>query len=114
MFVIPADRKLDSKGGDTAYEDKEKSPAVEQAEQMLAESAAWMKENTGELKFHGFRYLCIIAASEGMTPGEKQFLYRVAEMTGIPRNVAGDLIHEVMTRFVGKKVSGATAVQNLK
>jgi hypothetical protein len=87
---------------------------VAQAEQMLAQSAAWMKENAGEVKFHGFRYLCIIAASEGMTTGEEQLLYHVAEMTGIPRNVARDLIHEAMTRFAGKKTSGATAVRNLK
>jgi len=87
---------------------------VAQAEQLLAESAAWMKENTGELKFIGFRYLCIIAAAEGMTVGEEQLLYRIAEMTGIPRKAAGELIHEVMTNFAGKKPPGASPVQQLK
>jgi hypothetical protein len=87
---------------------------AEQAEQLLAESASWMKENAGELKFHGFRYLCIIAASEGMTEGEQQFLYRVAEMTGIPKKVAEDLLHEVMTNFAGKKLSGTTTLQQFK
>lgn len=87
---------------------------VEQAEQMLAASAAWMKENTGELRFAGFRYLCIIAVAEGMTPTEEQLLYRIAEMTGIPRKAAADLIHEVMTQFAGKKSAGGTAAQKLK
>jgi Zn-dependent protease with chaperone function len=85
-----------------------------QAENMLAESAAWMRENTGELKFHGFRYLCIIAAAEGMTPGEEQLLYHIAEMTGIPRKAAGDLIHEVMTNFAGKGRGGSSTVHELK
>ncbi len=87
---------------------------VAQAEQMLAESAAWMKENTGELKYNGFRYLCIIATVEGMTAGEEQLLYRIAEMTGIPRKAAGELINESMTHFAGKKLPAATNIQKLK
>jgi len=80
---------------------------VVQAEQMLAESAAWMKENAGELKFNGFRYLCIIAVSEGMTQGETDLLYRIAEMTGIPEKAAGEIIHEIMTNFSKKKTQSA-------
>ena len=87
---------------------------VAQAEQMLAESAAWMKENTGELKFGGYRYLCIIAAIEGMTPSEEKLLYRIAEMVGIPRKAAGDLIHEVITKFAGKSAASTTGPQRLK
>ena len=87
---------------------------VAQAEQMLAESAAWMKENTGEQRFHGFRYLCIIAAAEGMTDGEEQLLYRIADLTGIPRKAADDLIHETLTHFAGKKCGGASTIQKLK
>jgi len=87
---------------------------VAQAEQLLADSAAWMKENTGELKFAGFRYLCIIAALEGMNAGEKHLLYRIAEMTGIPRKAADDLIHETMTQVAGKKLSGGATIQKLK
>jgi hypothetical protein len=87
---------------------------VTQAEQMLADSAAWMKENAGELKFNGFRFLCIIAVLEGMTAGEEQLLYRIADMTGIPRRAAGDLIHEMMADFAGKKLPGRTPVQKLK
>ena len=87
---------------------------VAQAEQMLADSTAWMRENTGELRFNGFRYLAIIAAAEGMTPGEEQLLYRIAEMTDIPRKAADGLIHEVLTNFAGKKVSRASTIQKLK
>jgi hypothetical protein len=87
---------------------------VEQAEQMLTESAAWMKENTGEAKFVGFRYLCMIAAIEGMASEEERLLYRISDMTGIPRKAAGELLHESMTRFAGKKSSALTAVHNLK
>ena len=86
---------------------------VAQAEEMFAASAAWMRENTGELKFNGFRYLAIIAALEGMTPEEDKLLHRMAEMTGIPRKAAADLIHEIMTSFASKKVSGGSFIQKL-
>jgi hypothetical protein len=78
-----------------------------QAEQLLAESAAWMKENAGEMKFSGFRYLCIIAAAEGLTQCETDLLYRIAEMSGIPQKVAGELIYEIMTNFAKKKTQSA-------
>lgn len=87
---------------------------VAQAEEMFAASAAWMRDNTGELKFNGFRYLAIIAALEGMTSEEETLLYRMAEMTGIPRKAAADLIHEIMTNFASKKVTGGTLIQKLK
>ena len=87
---------------------------VAQAEEMFAASAAWMRENTGELKFNGFRYLAIIAALEGMTPGEEALLYRMAEMTGIPRKAAADLIHEILTSFASKKVPGGNLIQKLR
>ncbi|MEI6781421.1 MAG: M48 family metallopeptidase [Verrucomicrobiota bacterium] len=88
--------------------------SVAQAEKMLAESAAWIKENTGEVRFNGFRYLCIIAAVEGMTLGEEHLLYRIAEMAGIPRRAAGDLIHEVLTNFAPKIKAVGGAMQRLK
>ena len=74
----------------------------------------WMKENTGEVRFQGFKYLCIIAVVEGMTPGEEQLLHRIAEMTGIPRKVAGDLIHEVLTHFARKTTAVGGSMQTLK
>jgi hypothetical protein len=80
---------------------------VAQAEQMLAESAAWMKENAGELKFNAFRYLAIIAAAEGMTASESDLLYRIADMSGIPHKVAAELIHEIMTNYARKKNASA-------
>ena len=88
--------------------------SVAQAEQMLAESSAWMKENTGEVRFVGFKYLCIIAIAEGLTPAEEQLLYRIAEMTGIPGKVAGDLIHEVLTHFARKTTTVGGSMQTLK
>jgi hypothetical protein len=58
---------------------------VARAEQMLDESAAWMRENTGEIRYTAFKNLCIIAAVESLTPSEDELLHRIAEMTGIPR-----------------------------
>jgi Zn-dependent protease with chaperone function len=87
---------------------------VEQAERMLAESALWIKENTGDLRLKGFRYLCIIAIAEGMTPEEEKLLYRIAEMAGIPRKAARDMIHEILTHFAGKKLGGMTTIEKLK
>ena len=88
--------------------------SVAQAEQMLAESAAWMRENTGDLRLNGFRYLAIIAVSEGMTQKEEELLHRIAEMTGIPRKAAAEMIHEMMTNFAPKKNSGASLGLRLK
>lgn len=87
---------------------------VAQAEQMLAESAAWMKENTGEIRYTAFKYLCIIAVVESMTPAEEQLLHRIAEMTGIPRRAADEIIHEVITQFAAKKTAPSSSIQRLK
>lgn len=87
---------------------------VAQAEQLLAESAEWMKENAGELKFIGFRYLCIIASAEGMTPAEDQLLHRIAAMSGIPPKAASEVIHDILTNFATKRLNNPTGVLKLK
>jgi hypothetical protein len=81
---------------------------VPQAEELLASSAAWLREHAGAEKFAGFRYLCLIAVAEGLTAGEQELLNRIADLTGIPRKAAGEILHEAMKTFAGKK-SAATA-----
>ena len=87
---------------------------VAQAEALLAESAAWMKDNAGELKFKGFRCLCLIAAAEGMTEDELELLHRIAGQTGIPPKAARELIHEIITQFAPKKAAPPGAVLKLQ
>ena len=88
--------------------------SVAQAEALLAASAAWLQEHGGEDKFAGFRGLCVIAVAEGLTAGEEELLHRIAGMTGIPRKVAGELLHEVMKAYASKKAAGQAGALKLR
>lgn len=71
------------------------------ARELLASSAAWMKENAGEERFICLRYLMLIAAVNGsIHPGEEALLMEVSEMLGIPSAVTRKEMYEIVARFL--------------
>ena len=90
------------------------STTVAQAEQMPAESVAWMRGNTGEIRHTAFKHLRILGAVGSLTPAEAELRRRIAEVTGIPRRAASEIIHDVITRFASKRMASAPSAQSLK
>jgi hypothetical protein len=73
--------------------------SVTQAKEMLARSAAWLKDNAGEERFTAFRYLALIAAVDGKVhPGEEAFLMETAPLLGIPQGAARKELYQILTR----------------
>jgi uncharacterized tellurite resistance protein B-like protein len=71
---------------------------------MLTESAAWLKENSGEERFIAYRILVGIAAVDGeLSSKEEEFLCKVADHLDIPSKAAKDIIRQIVSKYVKAK-----------
>src|SRR5439155_12405807 len=92
-----------------------KITSVEQAEQMLAQSAAWLRENAGEERFVVFRYLTHIAAVDGTLRGrEEAFVLHAAEMLGIPTKAAKETLYRSLAARLATHRSERSPMASLK
>ena len=68
-----------------------------QAEQILAESAAWLRDNAGSERYDLLRGIAHVTASDGrLSQAERTFLKRCAEMLGIPARTADEIAFETL------------------
>ena len=68
-----------------------------QAEEILAASAAWLRENAGSERYDLLRGIAHVTASDGrLSPAERAFLKRCADMLGIPARTADELAFETL------------------
>lgn len=77
-----------------------------QAQEALAESTSWMKENGGEDVFLAFQLLTGVASADGAVHAEREaLLLSIAETMGIPQAAARDRIYESIGFFVQSRQS---------
>jgi uncharacterized tellurite resistance protein B-like protein len=78
-------------------EELAKIQTLAQAEDLLARSANWLRENAGREKFNMFAMLANLAAVDGVLKGnEESLLLRIAPMLGIPENAARETILNIL------------------
>jgi hypothetical protein len=73
----------------------------EQAQELLAKSMAWLRQNGGPAVFDLFGRLAHLVSLDGRILGkEEEFLMHVAEGLGIPRKQANECLYSVLTNYV--------------
>jgi uncharacterized tellurite resistance protein B-like protein len=89
--------------------------STEQARELLARSAAWLRENAGEERFTVLRYLSMIAAVDGSYhPNEEALLLEIAGLLGIPAAVARKEMYEILARSLQGRKGGTTKVPGMQ
>lgn len=67
------------------------------AEGILEKSAEWLRENAGEERFDLLRGIAHVTAADGhLSPAERAFLKRCAELLGIPSRTADEIAFETL------------------
>lgn len=68
-----------------------------EAEEMLAKSAAWLRENAGTERYDLLRGIAHVTAADGrLSPAERAFLKRCAELLDIPARTADEIAFETL------------------
>ena len=68
-----------------------------EAEDILQKSAGWLRENAGEERFDLLRGIAHVTAADGhLSPAERAFLKRCAELLGIPPRTADEIAFETL------------------
>ena len=81
-------------------------PCVEQAEDMLTDAGAWLRENSGEERYKLFSALAHLAAINGeIEEDEQNFLMSLTEYLGIPESAANDKLYEAKRIYLGERAA---------
>jgi uncharacterized tellurite resistance protein B-like protein len=68
-----------------------------EAEKILAESSAWLRDNAGSERYDLLRGIAHVTAADGfLSPAEREFLKHCAELLGIPARTADEIAFETL------------------
>jgi len=80
--------------------------SIEQAEGMLTDAGAWLRENSGEERYKLFSALAHLCAIDGqVSDTERDFLMSLAEYLGIPESAANDKLYEAMRIYLTERAA---------
>lgn len=73
----------------------------DKANELLAASASWLRENAGEERFALYRQVAHLVAVDGvLDPHEKAFMLELAKLLDIPSKAAMRLVYEVLADYL--------------
>ena len=79
---------------------------IEQAEEMLTNAGAWLRENSGEERYKLFSALAHLCAIDGeFKEGQQEFLMSLAEFLAIPESAANDKLYEAKRIYLGERAA---------
>jgi uncharacterized tellurite resistance protein B-like protein len=89
--------------------------STERAEELLAETAAWLEENAGEERFVALRLIANVAAIDGRySEAELAVLHRTAALLDVPPKSADAILYEVLADHLQTQAVRGAPVPTLK
>lgn len=87
---------------------------LEHAREVLAKSAAWLRENAGQERFALFGQIAHVVAVDGrVSAKEGAFMMDLARLLAIPERAAREMIHEILSNYVQSKTGAAGLISRL-
>jgi uncharacterized tellurite resistance protein B-like protein len=92
----------------------ERVATTESAEELLAASTGWLRENAGEERFEALHAIANVAAVDGRyTDAELETLHRVAELLDVPRKSADAILYDVLADHLQSQATQGAPVPTL-
>jgi hypothetical protein len=80
--------------------------SIEQAEEMLSDAGAWLRENSGEERYKLFSALAHLCAIDGeVNDTERTFLMSLADYLGIPESAANEKLYEAVRIYLDERAA---------
>lgn len=85
---------------------------VADAERMLVDTCAWLRDNAGEERFALYTAAAHVVCADGdLSDAERTFLLEVATLLGIPTTAANDTLFEVLREYLQERATRARPVR---
>jgi hypothetical protein len=80
--------------------------SIEQAEDMLTDAGAWLRDNSGEERYKLFSALAHLCAIDGeINDTERGLLISLAEYLGIPESTANEKLYEAVRLYLDERAA---------